>query len=950
MKKYFLSLLMIGLISSLCQAQVNRQALDVTTDEVPLINCNTSWKQAHMGVSVNMLSDDIDSDGIEEIICIAGFQMFEYGNYWYVLEYNPSDSLYYQTFVSRYYDYDDGHIMSMELLDVNQDGRKEIVFAFDGKRIEIYDAASLSLTNTVYLPYDWNNISEMLMGDADNDGAIELICASQEETYLLYIDDFTVEATLGFGAVEIVCGNVDADPQLELVFSFGEVFELTQSGLVSQWIYKDFMYGDVQLADVDDDGMDEIVAGWDSIYVYDADVQQLKWKAEAEYSLESYRIADTDDDGTLEIVYSTTESLGRLYCVHAANGEIIWQRNNIEANRLLVANTDNVPGKELIITSGANDTGADFMTVYDLDDFTEKWQSKAVEDPFTDVEVADVDDDGELEIVTLTEASADYWAGAILSIYNLATRKLEWQCGDQFFQGVNHRLSDILVCDYDNDDSTEIIIPAGYNGARLYIIDGATHTIEHDQTYYPDPKPIHDIEFMDINGDGQKEFVAAAQSYVYIINPADFSLTWTSPAIPWNYDYVTVKFLTGNTDLDPNPEIVVLNKNISVIDPITNEIWSTEGYNYTSFCLYDYNDDGLDDIIAGDEDGKIEVINGVTHEITGLIDMNVQFAHIGGINITHRDFNNMPIMIFTFEGAVYFWDFHEAMLKSEKISLAGQEEILLTDYNNDGRNELFVASTCQVAEFSYDCYKCLGFKVNKYSENYFCTETGSIILEAEGGMMPYSYNWGSGAGPINEMHNLLPGVYSIEVNDNQGCSVQMDVTLNHYDMGIWDIETIPDFSNTPQCEGKARIILNGGTPPFSYFEGTEQLSVSGGYITGLCAGEHTIKAVDKDGCEKLVTLVIDAIVGMDEKNEMTMKLYPVPASDKVVIELSGIPQGRLTARIYSLQGVSLLESTIADKRTELNISAFAEGIYILALDSEKGRVVRKLIITVGVEN
>lgn len=107
-----------------------------------------------MGVSVNMLSDDIDSDGMEEIIGIAGFQMFEYGNYWYVLEYNPVDSLYYQTFVSRYYDYDEGLIMTMELLDVNQDGRNEIVFAFDGKRIEIYDAESLSLTNTVYLPYD----------------------------------------------------------------------------------------------------------------------------------------------------------------------------------------------------------------------------------------------------------------------------------------------------------------------------------------------------------------------------------------------------------------------------------------------------------------------------------------------------------------------------------------------------------------------------------------------------------------------------------------------------------------------------------------------------------------------------------------------------------------------------------------------------------------------------
>lgn len=99
-----------------------------------------------------------------------------------------------------------------------------------------------------------------------------------------------------------------------------------------------------------------------------------------------------------------------------------------------------------------------------------------------------------------------------------------------------------------------------------------------------------------------------------------------------------------------------------------------------------------------------------------------------------------------------------------------------------------------------------------------------------------------------------------------------------------------------------------------------------------------------------MTLVIDAIVGMDEKNEITINLYPVPAGDKIILEFSEIPQENTTAEIYSLQGVALLKSTIADKRTMLDISTLADGIYFLALDSKKGRVVKKLIVSANMKN
>ncbi len=46
-----------------------------------------------------------------------------------------------------------------------------------------------------------------------------------------------------------------------------------------------------------------------------------------------------------------------------------------------------------------------------------------------------------------------------------------------------------------------------------------------------------------------------------------------------------------------------------------------------------YNSDGTDDIVAGTNDGKIVVINGITHEITELLDMNDERERVMGVEL-----------------------------------------------------------------------------------------------------------------------------------------------------------------------------------------------------------------------------------------------------------------------------------------------------------------------------
>lgn len=952
MKKGFIAFFLIFSSFLNCFGQSNGfYSFTGTKDDVPQIECTASWKLAHAGVCIgsqSLLTADIDNDGKTEIICSAGSSMFDVGNYWYILECNPDDGLYYQTYVSRFYDYDDGRITVIELLDVDQDGQNEIVIGFDYRRIEIYDAISLQKENSVELPYNTfgPNIIEFELADLDNDGQQELICGCQDCTYILNAMDLSLELELDFGAVEIACGNVDSDPNTEIVFSSGEVFELSADSLISEWKFKDFMYGMVKLRDVDGDGMDEIISASDSIYVYDADIRQLKFKVDTDSNVGLLVLADTDGDGSGEIIYGRYSNWEySLVCLSDNSGEVLWQMD-VEASQVGVANTDNQGNKELIITTGSNTTGPDYITIYDIDTFEEKWRSVAVEDAFTDIEIADSDDDGELEIIVLTASNATGSWGGILSVYDLATHQLEWQSSDDFFPEYNYDFKDILVCDYDNDGSTEIVIPAGYNGGRIYILDGSSHTIENNQSLYPNTKSLEDIEFMDADGDGDNEFVVADRQNLYFINPQTFSIEWTSPDIPFTYDVLDVRIQAGNLDSDPNPEFVIINRYISIIDPATNGIWSNLDDYYSAFVLFDYNSDGTEDIVAGTKDGRIVVIDGITHEITELLDMNGE--SIGGINFTFLDYSNVPIMIFSMDGSVYFRDMQDDMLVSERLSEGGYDDILVIDTNNDGNNEIFVASTNQIIEFGYDCYKCLGYKLNSQSNTYFCNEGGEIILDPEGGNPPYSFAWSNGSTSA-ELYDLPAGTYGVDVMDYQGCLIHKDFTLSQVELSVYDVYKEPDNALTEVCEGKARIYCFGGTFPLHFYNGNEELTVNNGYIEGLCAGSYSIRIVDGSGCETTYELTIEAVLGISECHDRDIKVYPVPAADKVVVEFAGsaygIIKGSIKAEIVTLQGLVISELQLDFQRTEIDLSAFEQGIYLLRIYHDNGMWIKKLIVT-----
>jgi hypothetical protein len=79
----------------------------------------------------------------------------------------------------------------------------------------------------------------------------------------------------------------------------------------------------------------------------------------------------------------------------------------------------------------------------------------------------------------------------------------------------------------------------------------------------------------------------------------------------------------------------------------------------------------------------------------------------------------------------------------------------------------------------------------------------------------------------------------------------------------------------------------------------------------------------------------DAMVGSTEFKDLSVQIYPNPASDKMVIEM-GNNEGHesdKTLHIYSMDGKCVLEDTFYNPRQEINLESFNRGVYFVSVIS-----------------
>lgn len=144
----------------------------------------------------------------------------------------------------------------------------------------------------------------------------------------------------------------------------------------------------------------------------------------------------------------------------------------------------------------------------------------------------------------------------------------------------------------------------------------------------------------------------------------------------------------------------------------------------------------------------------------------------------------------------------------------------------------------------------ISFTSNNVSCNGSCN--GDVVVNAGGGVSPYTFIWGSPADPPIP-GTWCAGIYYLTITDGTGCSKNDSVTVSEpFPISLIELDT----TTMPLCFGgitSSTIYASGGNPPFSFLWSNGQTQST---ATGLIAGNYSLTVTDSAGCSDSTTIFI----------------------------------------------------------------------------------------------
>lgn len=266
--------------------------------------------------------------------------------------------------------------------------------------------------------------------------------------------------------------------------------------------------------------------------------------------------------------------------------------------------------------------------------------------------------------------------------------------------------------------------------------------------------------------------------------------------------------------------------------------------------------------------------------------------------------------------------------------LAKDENIPVLTVNTDSLGYI------KDAVFKYQNKLSIETSINNV--NCYGDETGSIKLEVDGGMPPYSYKWASGA-TTDSVGGLAAGTYEVTVTDDHGLSAIRGYTVSQPDSLTINAE-ITHVSDTGEADGKITIQVAGGTTPYTY----QWENQSGDdTLTDLSPGVYNLTVIDNNGCTKNKSFEVsyqsnttNLHVFDNQRRGGKIKLYPNPADNVVNVIWKDKPKKVFFLELLTIDGKKLLTRQVVEERTEISLKTFPSGLYFVKIYSNQAATVR----------
>ncbi|GLI39917.1 VCBS repeat-containing protein [Geobacter hydrogenophilus] len=505
------------------------------------------------GGSTSLAVGNVDADQSVEIVTTSS----SYGGKGYVID-AASHTI--------EWEYINGFGCRVALGDLDGDGMEEIVGAAAWSKVTVFDADAKTPSWEIPTSQD---ISALLVIDADDDGKPEILYGDGQWGKVYAIDALTRQEKWSIsnpehGVQGLALGDTDQDGTKEVLWSAGGsssgadyLYIADPQTRTIEWqsIHVDGPLSALDVGDVDGDGDDEIVMvsfesesgyGEGIIHIFDARTHTLEYREKLGLmdwmGVRSVRIGDVDGDGNNEFVVTTANLYdGFIRVYNGVTRAVKYDSARYSGNyftALAIADVDNDGEKEIIAGQGREHTGAQgtYLIVFDGKTLQEKWRSVDLGTYWgavRDIKVADIDGDGNQELIAAL--------GNQLVVYDGVTHNLKF-LGNQSAVALEV-----------TDGSTEILV--GRGDGKIDVIDGVTFAVKKTVPTSSNTQ-IDALQAVDLTGDGAPEWLITHGGMMEIMEGNTETLKWTSPNLATNlglFNHLVIR----DTDRDGRADVFV---------------------------------------------------------------------------------------------------------------------------------------------------------------------------------------------------------------------------------------------------------------------------------------------------------------------------------------------------------------------------------------------------------
>lgn len=498
-----------------------------------------------------------------------------------------------------------------------------------------------------------------------------------------------------------------------------------------------------------------------------------------------------------------------------------------------------------------------------------------------------------------------------------------------------HAGSSLLVLNLDNNSSLDLLVgdvSCDYITALFNEKTGQNANTEailrNPKTRFPSQKPIDiptfaAVFYEDFNFDGSPDLIAAPNLYSNDGNLIDYeNSAWLyqnkgSKENP-NFEFVQENFLQDKMfDIGENARPAFIDAdNDGDLDMILGErgyLFSSTSYKARLHFLenignnqnpkFEYrNDDFLN--FASSSTLQFRFLKPIISDFNGddkkdllftALDLNTNQA--GVFWIENKGNNDMSFSLN---------DLKEITLTG--VNLVRNDEILLTELNNDDKIDLLVLQSRGTIK------------------SFLQQNDGSFSLENQ--------NFGN--------QNFTRGSFALYQRNENG-QISQDLLLSNPEEGLF---LIKDFKNQEtDFELIPLSLSNQNLPtdfPSNLLNAQNSTLYFGNTVFPAAFGSQIMIGTVGGGLQWLSPLgEIISGVDDDKNDDLFLKIYPNPASDILTIQTK--EKGNLI--LYDVKGQVLIEKNIQSNQNEIDISRFASGLYILVFSTEKGQTYQKVIVS-----